>query len=47
LADRLTKVIPQEAENEQAQLAPFADPNVATRISEGIDRGLKEPELVM
>ena len=43
LADRLTKVIPREAENEQAQLAPFADPNVARRISEGIDRGLKEP----
>ena len=47
LADRLTKVIPREAENEQAQLAPFADPNVARRISEGIDRGLKKPGAVM
>lgn len=43
LADRLAKVVLRDAEDEEAQLAPFADPNVARRISEGIDRGLKEP----
>ena len=43
LADRLSKVVPRAAEDEAAQLAPFADANVAKRISEGIDRSLKEP----
>jgi hypothetical protein len=43
LADRLSKVVPRAAEDEEAQLAPFADANVAKRISEGIDRSLKEP----
>jgi acyl-CoA reductase-like NAD-dependent aldehyde dehydrogenase len=43
LAERLSKVIPRSAEDEQAQLAPFADPNVAARISQGIDQGLREP----
>jgi hypothetical protein len=43
LAERLSKVIPLPAEDEQAQLAPFADPSVAARISQGIDQGLREP----
>ncbi|HVG17631.1 MAG TPA: aldehyde dehydrogenase family protein [Blastocatellia bacterium] len=43
LAERLSKIIPRPAEDEQAQLAPFADPNVAARISQGIDQGLREP----
>jgi aldehyde dehydrogenase family protein len=43
LADRLSKVIPRDAEDEKAQLAPFADASVARRISEGIERGLQEP----
>ncbi|MFP5260649.1 MAG: aldehyde dehydrogenase family protein [Blastocatellia bacterium] len=43
LAERLSKVIPLPAEDEQAQLAPFADPGVAARISQGIDQGLREP----
>ncbi len=42
LADRLSKVVPRAAEDEQAQLAPFADANVAKRISDGIDRALKD-----
>jgi acyl-CoA reductase-like NAD-dependent aldehyde dehydrogenase len=43
LAERLAKVVPRSAEDAQAQLAPFADPNVAARISSGIDLGLDEP----
>jgi len=43
LAERLAKVVPRDAEDEQAQLAPFADVTVAGRISEGIDRALHEP----
>lgn len=43
LAERLAKVFPRPAEDEQAQLAPFADPNVAARISSSIDQGLAEP----
>lgn len=43
LADRLSKVVPRDAEDEQAQLAPFADASTPVRISEGIDRALLEP----
>jgi Aldehyde dehydrogenase family len=43
LAERLSKVLPRPAEDKQAQLAPFADPNVAARISQAIDLGLREP----
>ncbi len=43
LAERLADVVPRDAEDEGAQLAPFADANVAARISEGIDRALMEP----
>ena len=43
LADRLAAITPRAADDESAQLAPFADPNVATRISRLIDQGLTEP----
>lgn len=43
LAERLAKIFPRAAEDEAAQLAPFVDPNVASRISQIIDQGLTEP----
>ena len=43
LAERLAKIFPRPAEDEAAQLAPFADPKVAARISQIIDQGLTEP----
>jgi acyl-CoA reductase-like NAD-dependent aldehyde dehydrogenase len=43
LAERLLKIEPRPAEDPQAQLAPFADPSVAQRISSMIDAGLSEP----
>ncbi|MBI1983063.1 MAG: aldehyde dehydrogenase [Acidobacteria bacterium] len=42
LAERLAGVIPRGAEDDEAQLAPFADPRVAASISEAIDRGLSQ-----
>ncbi len=42
MAERLSQVVPRDAEDENAQLAPFADERVAMRISDGIDRGLGE-----
>jgi Aldehyde dehydrogenase family len=42
LAERLARIFPRPAEDESAQLAPFADPNVASRISQIIDQGLAE-----
>jgi acyl-CoA reductase-like NAD-dependent aldehyde dehydrogenase len=42
LAARLATVAPRTADDEQAQLAPFADANVAKRISQMIDQGLAE-----
>ncbi len=43
LAARLAKVEPHDAADEQAQIAPFADGNVAARISQMVDDGLEEP----
>jgi acyl-CoA reductase-like NAD-dependent aldehyde dehydrogenase len=43
LAERLASIQPRAAEDPDAQLAPFADPNVATRISDLIDQGLTDP----
>jgi acyl-CoA reductase-like NAD-dependent aldehyde dehydrogenase len=43
LAERLAKIAPKAADDESAQLAPFTDANVATRISQLIDQGLTEP----
>jgi acyl-CoA reductase-like NAD-dependent aldehyde dehydrogenase len=43
LSERLAKVTPRDADDQQAQLAPFADRSVAERISQVIDQGLAEP----
>jgi len=43
LAQRLANITPKAEDDPEAQLAPFADPNVATRISQLIDQGLNEP----
>ncbi|HXG66385.1 MAG TPA: aldehyde dehydrogenase family protein [Blastocatellia bacterium] len=43
LAERLARVTPRAADDPEAQLAPFADANVAARISQMIDAGLREP----
>lgn len=43
LAEQLGRIFPRAAEDEAAQLAPFADPNVASRISQIINQGLLEP----
>ena len=43
LAKRLAAIVPRAADDENAQLAPFVDPQVATRINAIIDQGLTEP----
>jgi acyl-CoA reductase-like NAD-dependent aldehyde dehydrogenase len=43
LAARLAAIIPRKADDEEALLAPFADPKVAERISQQIDSGLATP----
>ena len=43
LAERLAQIVPRAADDEKAQLAPFVDPQVATRINAMIDQGLTEP----
>ncbi len=43
LARRLARIMPRAADDENAQLAPFADAQVATRINRIIDQGLTEP----
>src|ERR687897_2506334 len=43
LAKRLAQIVPRRADDENAQLAPFVDPQVATRINAMIDQGLSEP----
>jgi acyl-CoA reductase-like NAD-dependent aldehyde dehydrogenase len=40
LAQRLAAVAPRAAEDEQAQIAPFANASVAARISASIDEGI-------
>jgi len=42
LAARFARIVPRAAGDEAAELAPFADPNVAARISQMIDAGLRE-----
>jgi len=42
LSERLTQIVPRDAEDENALLAPFADEAVAARISNNIDRALEE-----
>lgn len=41
LAERLARVVPRDAEDPAAQLAPFADASVAERISDMIDSQLE------
>jgi Aldehyde dehydrogenase family len=41
VADRLAAIVPRAADDEQALIAPFADPRVAERISQQIDAGLE------
>ena len=43
LAKRLAQIVPKTADDEHAQIAPFVDPQVATRINTMIDQGLIEP----
>jgi hypothetical protein len=43
VAERLAQIVPRDAADEAAQLAPFIDSNVAQRISTMIDQGLREP----
>jgi acyl-CoA reductase-like NAD-dependent aldehyde dehydrogenase len=43
ISARLAAITPRAADDEGAQLAPFADANAATRISQLIDQGLNEP----
>ena len=43
LAKRLAQIVPRAADDENAQLAPFVDPQVASRINAIIDQGLSEP----
>jgi acyl-CoA reductase-like NAD-dependent aldehyde dehydrogenase len=43
VAERLAAIVPRAADDEQATLAPFADPRVAERISSQIDSGLGTP----
>ena len=46
LAARLARVVPRAEDDPEAQLAPFADPEVARRISAMIDRDLDVPGAV-
>jgi len=43
VAARLAQIVPRAADDENAQLAPFADANVAARISQLLDQSLTEP----
>ncbi|HKR61185.1 MAG TPA: aldehyde dehydrogenase family protein [Pyrinomonadaceae bacterium] len=43
LAERLSQISPRPADDDQSRLAPFADANVASRISQIIDQGLATP----
>lgn len=43
LAERLARIVPRAADDEDAKIAPFVDPRVAERINTIIDSGLSEP----
>lgn len=43
LSERLARIVPRAADDENAQLAPFVDPLIANRINAIIDQGLTEP----
>jgi hypothetical protein len=42
LAERVAKIVPRDAEDPNALLAPFANPAIAERISKIVDSGLRE-----
>lgn len=42
LAERVSKIVPRDAEDPEALLAPFANPDIAKRISGIVDSGLRE-----
>ncbi|HEU4435533.1 MAG TPA: aldehyde dehydrogenase family protein [Pyrinomonadaceae bacterium] len=42
LAERLARIVPRAADDESAQIAPFVDPQVATRINSIIDQHLDD-----
>jgi acyl-CoA reductase-like NAD-dependent aldehyde dehydrogenase len=42
LAKRLARIAPRDEEDEAAQIAPFADPNVAARINRMVESALSE-----
>jgi acyl-CoA reductase-like NAD-dependent aldehyde dehydrogenase len=42
LAERVAKIVPRDAEDPAALLAPFANPAIAERISKIVDSGLRE-----
>jgi acyl-CoA reductase-like NAD-dependent aldehyde dehydrogenase len=46
LAERLARIGPRAEDDPEAQLAPFANPDVARRISDTIDRELEVPGAV-
>ena len=43
LSQRLASIVPRRADDDAAQLAPFVDSGIASRISKLIDQGLAEP----
>jgi acyl-CoA reductase-like NAD-dependent aldehyde dehydrogenase len=43
LAERLASIVPRAADDAAAEIAPFANPAVAERLSGSVDAGLHEP----
>ncbi|MPY86874.1 MAG: aldehyde dehydrogenase family protein [Luteitalea sp.] len=43
LASRLAAIVPREADDPEARIAPFTDPRVATWVDNQIEAGLREP----
>jgi hypothetical protein len=43
LAEKLSRILPRDAEDKDAQLAPFTDANVAARINAMIEQDLAQP----
>jgi len=43
LAERLSRIVPRAADDDQALLAPFANPKAATSINASIDQALEQP----